>query len=808
MQPIGGKASALQQLTTLGYRVPRFFVLTEADQQTLTPEYLVAQLESLSGAEYFAVRSSANLEDGQQHSFAGQFETKLFVTREQLLDSIREVAAAKHSARVNTYLQQNDLYPGQLQLAIVVQEMIGATASGVAFSKNPLKPYKNEQIVTAVFGLGEGLVSGHLVADTCLKTSSGAWDKQLAEKNQQLVYRNGALQYEDLPAEKQQEPALSDTQLEEISAVLTSLEKQLGSPQDIEFCYLNNTFYLLQSRLITTIRADVRHVIWDNSNIVESYPGITLPLTFSFILKIYCSVYYNFALMLGVPRAQVEANREVFDEMLGHIKGRVYYHLIHWYKALAMLPAYQINAAYMEKMMGVTEPLGVSFSLKAQPGKWASYWNLLRTAFRMLQTNARLPKQKQQFREKVAGVIQSYKNKDYSAIPAAQVWQDYLSFKNILVNEWTPPLANDLLAMIYFGTLEKLCTKWLGQPHLHTELVVGKFPLKSVEPARLLNRIVSTAEQEQRLEIIRREPASLVWEHCVHQDFGQTGALILTYIEQYGARSIGELKLENDTFSQNPESLIRILQSYKTSTEHTPAKTARPEDYDAGLPWLKRRIFRYVAHKAAETVADRENLRFDRTFGFGTVRRFFWTIGQKWEKEGVLDHFRDIFYLNESELAAYFQQEISPAELRARVSARKVEFAAYAEITDLPGRIHEYGEELDLDVPVPVTDAQMHGIPCCAGEVTGQVRILRTPDEVKSLDGDILVTTSTDPGWITIFQSASAILVERGSTLSHAAIVSREMGIPCIVGIKGITKLLKTGDRIRMNGKTGIIEIL
>jgi pyruvate,water dikinase len=142
------------------------------------------------------------------------------------------------------------------------------------------------------------------------------------------------------------------------------------------------------------------------------------------------------------------------------------------------------------------------------------------------------------------------------------------------------------------------------------------------------------------------------------------------------------------------------------------------------------------------------------------------------------------------------------------VSARKTEFAAYAEITDLPGRVHEYGADLDLDVPIPVTEAQMHGIPCCAGEVTGHVRILRTPDEVKSLDGDILVTTSTDPGWITIFQSASAILVERGSTLSHAAIVSREMGIPCIVGIKGITKLLKTGDRIRMNGKTGIIEIL
>ena len=114
---------------------------------------------------------------------------------------------------------------------------------------------------------------------------------------------------------------------------------------------------------------------------------------------------------------------------------------------------------------------------------------------------------------------------------------------------------------------------------------------------------------------------------------------------------------------------------------------------------------------------------------------------------------------------------------------------------------------MDIETNIYYEENQMFGIPCCPGIVEGKVRVLSSPDEVKSLDGDILVTTSTDPGWITIFQSASGIIVERGSPLSHAAIVSRELGIPSIVGVKGITNLLKTGDSIIMNATKGTIEL-
>jgi pyruvate,water dikinase len=336
---------------------------------------------------------------------------------------------------------------------------------------------------------------------------------------------------------------------------------------------------------------------------------------------------------------------------------------------------------------------------------------------------------------------------------------------------------------------------------------VGKYPVKSVLPAKMVDEIIATAKSEDKLITIQSSKEEEVWEKCLNEDFGETGKLIQEYIHKYGDRSVGELKLENETFTQNPLRFITILKSYDDS----PSIAFEQEDVDLNtvakdIPWHKRGIFKYVAKKAAEMVADRENLRFDRTFGFGTIRMFLWQMGLNWVEAGVLKNHKDIFYLKESEVNSLVHQRLSAKQIQELINHRKAEFKLYEEIEQLPERVHQWDSDLDLEVTIEVHDGQLKGIPCCSGEVTGKVRVLSDPSEVGSLKGDILVTTSTDPGWITIFKSASAILVERGSTLSHAAIVSREMGIPCIVAVKGITSILKDGDIVKMNGETGIIE--
>jgi len=807
-----GKAGALLKLEEAGFNVPPFIVFTKTMLKALTSEQIITKATAKVKGPYYAVRSSANVEDGKHHSFAGIFHTELFVSEDELINAIEKVQASTTSEQLKTYCNIHHINAAKIEMNVIVQQMINAEVSGVAFGINPSKPYAKEKLISAVYGLGEGLVSGKLNADNFVATKTkvsensnnkNVWRNVIIDKQEKLSYNGSILEYEKVSPALVNQPCLNKDQLNLIANVLEELEAIYQHPQDIEFCFAGGTFYLLQSRPITTYKQYSQHTVWDNSNIVESYPGITSPFTFSFILDIYESVYKNFSSLLGVPSNQIEANKEVFEEMLGHIKGRVYYQLINWHKALAMLPAYKLNAGFMDKMMGTAEPLGVDFTVKAQPSKWKNYWNTLKTIFRLLSLSVRLPKIKKQFTKKVNQVIEDYKKLDYNQLSDKAIWQSYKKFKKLLVNEWSPPLANDLLAMIYFGLLQKLCKKWLKNDYVHTDMVVGKHPVKSVKPALLIQEIIKSANYENVLEEIQTENEKTIWEKCLNKQLGKTGELIQQYIKLYGDRSIGELKLENETYTQNPETFIRILKTYQTQTENK-----------AKAPYKKKSIIykvierSFIAKKAAEMVADRENLRFDRTLAFGMVRRFLWAISTNWNEQGLLENQQDFFYLKEIEVNNYFEGKLTNDELQDIIQKRKIEFEKYEKIETLPERVHQYDDYFDLNVEVTPHEGQLKGIPCCVGEVTGKVKILSKPNDMQSLNGDILVTTSTDPGWISIFQSASAILVERGSTLSHAAIVSREMGIPCIVGIKGLTQQLKEGDQIKMNGSSGLIEIL
>ena len=598
---MGGKAQNLLKMKGLGLNVPDFIVFSETEYSNLSEVELINLIDKKLKGNYFSVRSSANLEDDINTSFAGQFITKLFVNKQNLLANIKEVANSKYSDNIKSYLQINDLNLDDIHMSIIIQEMIDADISGVAFSRNPLKPYKDERMISSVYGLGEGLVGGNLVSDIFIIDSNNIVSSTIIEKKRQLKFSDFQLKYIKVNEKKANLPTLNHKQINEINENLTFIEEKFNCPQDVEFCFKDNILFFLQTRPITTIDYKAEHIIWDNSNIIESYPGITLPFTFSFILGIYESVYKNFGFILGVPKYQIEANKEVFSQMLGHIKGRVYYHLINWYKALAMLPAYSINSKFMEKMMGVKEPLGVKFKLNKTPNKFFSYFLMIKTFFTLLKINHNLPKEKKHFTVKTNKIISKYKNEDYSSFALNDIWDKYFAFKNMLVNDWTPPLANDLFVMIYFGTLEKLCTNWLKKPGLHNELVIGKYYLKSVLPSELVNEIINTAIEENQFEILKNEKENIILQKCKQNSLGKTGQLILEYIELYGDRSVGELKLENETFTQNPEKFISILKSYKGKINTVKQiSTSDYSNYINQLPLLKKNIFKYILKKAAE----------------------------------------------------------------------------------------------------------------------------------------------------------------------------------------------------------------
>jgi rifampicin phosphotransferase len=846
---IGGKARNLLNLKKLGYHVPAFAIIpaevlskivgnsishkpeTEIIDSISFQESFIADLTSFSAdTKYFAVRSSATNEDGNDFSFAGQFESFLFVKRDQIGDKIKQVWSSAYSARVGQYRKHHGL--GQSgEIAVIIQEMIDASVSGVAFGLHPVTGNKSQKLINAVYGLGEGIVSGELDADSFL-IENDLVTEELAEKPYQFVadYENGGTKKVPVARELQNAPALTKKHIQELKLALDHLKRELKCEQDIEFALHEERLYLLQTRPVTTAGGKSKtkgtYILWDNSNIIESYPGITTPLTFSFISKSYETAYKLFSGYLGVPEKVIRENQRVFTHTLGFINGRVYYNLKTWYHMLAMLPGYSINARFMEKMMGVKEQFDIPESYRLTKGK--AWWSIVKMAVSMFFRFRSLPRKRTEFVTLLNKTIAQYKAIDYDNKNANELAGLYLTFEESLLNEWKAPLLNDFFAMIWFGLLQKQCEQFaLQNPNIHNDLLCGSADIISIEPVhRSISLATKISASPDLKALFLDHEEDLIW-HKLNTETSAAHSEILkeirNYITDFGERCVGELKLETVSYTQDPSRFVRILKSYvetgiianrfSGNIENELRSNAEKIVHQAfnGTP-LKKWKFRKILSNARDLVSARENLRYERTRAFGIVREIFSQIGKRFQQTGILENPRDIFYLTKEEILAYVEGTAVSQDLKGLVAFRKTEFEKFASLDPPAERFATYGpvyhgNDFFDNTRVESPEGDLKGTGCSPGIVSGMVRVVLDPNETKSLDGDILVTTSTDPGWVMLFPGALGIIVERGSLLSHSAIVSREMGKPCIVGVTGLLKKLKTGDRIEMNGSTGTIRI-
>ena len=848
---IGGKARNLYRLKSFGIRVPEWIVIPEDALVQLLPQQMTASMkhenisafidtivipqrvidaisQELEDAHYFAVRSSATDEDGADFSFAGQFESYLCITKEQLSAAIKKIWHSAFSERVRLYRENNGLKAGR-GIAVIIQKMVNADAAGVGFGINPLNGDRSSKVISAVYGLGEGLVSGELNADNYI-LSNERIEIQLADKTHKIIpdQEKGGTKIVEVDPVERSRATLTNSQVQELCEVLEQLYKCTGKPQDIEFAFENNKLYLLQTRPITNLHkvsdSNGDHIVWDNSNIIESYPGVTTPLTFSFIIKVYEAVYSQFCGIMGVSNEDIARNSNVLANMLGLIQGRVYYNLLSWYKLLALLPGYALNAEFMEKMMGVKE----RFELKDLPQRTKlnermRVLNMLRIIFKNLRA---LPKMRRDFTRDFNAVILQYKQINFDNCRAEELMRLYMSFEQTLLKRWKAPLVNDFFAMIYFGVLQKLIAKYgMGEStNLHNDLLCGARDIISTEPIRMsLSLSTLIQEDASAKELFLKNNEQEIWKQLTEGRFPSIKKAFDEYIDRFGERCVGELKLETITYSQDPAAFVRIIRSYvsqgiTTASAHSNIDIELREKAESivaktlkGKP-MKRMIFNYFLEGTRSLVSNRENLRYERTRAFGVVRQIFCAIGKRFYAESILDHPRDIFYLRKEEIFEFIQGASVNKDLKSLVALRKKEFTSFekekpSERIATRGIVY-HGNDLKTGTKQVALDGDLKGIGCCPGRVKAKVRIVLDPKEVEDLNGDILVTSSTDPGWVTLFPTASAILVERGSLLSHSAIVSREMGKPCIVGVTGILEKLRTGDIVEMDGSTGEIKII
>ena len=557
--------------------------------------------------------------------------------------------------------------------------------------------------------------------------------------------------------------------------------------------------------------------LWDNANIIESYPGVTTPLTFSFAQRAYSAVYRTFCRVLGVPEPRIEAEGATFDEMIGLVRGRVYYNLGSWYRVLALLPGYRLNAPLMESMMGVKE--GVPDALRPAPpsgGRLRDALSLVRSVAGLARAHRRLDRTKAAFLARVDDALGAGgAGRDLDALDLPALADAWGSLEWRLLRRWDAPLVNDFFCMVWFGLATRAADAWIG-PGALGALLAGDGDVVSAEPARRVRALAARADRGWAETLATAPPAEIDAGLAERPAFA---AAVADYVDRFGDRCLEELKLESPTLADDATPLYRAVgaaalrggagEGGADAVRRRADAEARADVALRGHP-ARRLVFGRLLRLARARVRDRENLRFERTRVFGRARRLALAVGRRLAGAGRLGDSRDVFFLTVDELLDAARGRGGP-DLYALVAARRAAFDGHRAGPAPPDRFTTMGDPATAPL-VPTAPPEVAGgearagLGCCAGVVEGTVRVVRDPRGVELAPGTVLVAERTDPGWILLFPACSGLVVERGSLLSHSAIVARELGIPAAVGVAGATAWLRDGDLVRLDGATGRVE--
>ncbi|MDO5100421.1 MAG: PEP/pyruvate-binding domain-containing protein [Eubacteriales bacterium] len=814
------KAMNLMRLREAGLPVPAFRVI-EADEQIGQRETLDL---SFSEAAFFAVRSSYAEEDGEKHSYAGQFTSLLSVPRDQVAEAIAKVRQSRYSAAVMAY-RQSCLEDGReapsepLQaksdggyidnehidggyidsgyidngFRVIVQEMVEAEFSGVIFTANP-KGLLSEMVVVAAPGLGEAVVSD--AVDTVSLH----------------IHRTEGSRYRVLSGE---EIALPAQLIEAAVALAGQVEALFGRPMDIEYAYRDGQMFLLQARPISSLSQQAKQVILDDSNIAESYPGLSLPLTVSFAEQIYSGVFQSLLVRLIGERAVEKQYRKILAHMVEGCNGRLYYRITNWYEILHLLPFSSKIIPLWQEMLGV-ENKAVSFALGRVPLR-----RKLRVvaAFVRLLTSVR--RRMKRLDERFMQLLPVYERRIAAEEDAKKLWQLYRELFERLVADWDWTLINDMYAFLFTGLAGK-----------HRDRISRIKELESMKPVREMEKLVQTALQEGI-------------------DSERYMAAEAAYIDRYGDRCVGELKLETKTYRSHPtllrEQILAQCEQTKARREQTEAQRRQTEaqgrqterrNISAGEPaneeetnTIRRGRLPLFARLAQYGIEGRERSRMNRSRIFGIMR----TIMRKIADSPQCQLGEDIFYLRLEEIEGLL---FSGQDMREQIEIAKLRQASFAKIPPF-NRLIFAGEPFEIaegiaeateevmpsehgvgaavqpehgsEATAGLTSAGLlQGAAVSAGVVRGRLLLVKDPQTIDpaAAAGRILVTHSTDPGWFMLVHRCRGLIAEKGSLLSHTAIIARELKKPAVVGIRQALQRLRDGEYVELDADRGLIRRL
>lgn len=757
---IGGKAHALLSLnmpnTPPLWAVPASFFREQGDNPGIS-EALKAELDQVLKADtLYAVRSSAVDEDSDVASFAGVHQSFLNVKKEDVFAHITKVYQSAFTGQALAYRKANGAATENISMAVIVQEMVKAEISGVAFSINPVTNNPDEVIISVTQGLGEHLVDGSVSGSTY--TVNG--------DNVSCVGKE----------------LLTKKQLHAIVDMVNQVVQKLEVFADIEFSLVGNTVYFLQARPIVAykgINPHNRTLLIDNANIIESYFGVTSPLTFTFAKDVYRDVYTATIKTGKVRRKLLDELAPSLAQMLYQHEGKVYYNMNSWYHVNSILPSKK-NSSHMEGMMGVKS------SATNQKLLRLNLWDMIKIAAIFVSKLVRLEALSNRFDARFEQIIAPYYGKKITGTNQ-ELSALFSRIEKQIVPEFVIPIINDCAVMIYFGRLKEKAKKLNISEKTLNGYISNHGAVKSVGSATGLMEIVRRIRGDDQL----LSDFTTLSSQELSEKYGQGQELsgqIREYVMEFGARVGDELKLETITMIED-ETLV-----FETIKQNLSISLTEPAYGEEAMPPKIRKL----GEKTKKYIKNRERLRIKRTKIYSVVRNIFLAYGRNYHGQGRLESPRDVFYLTKAEV---FSGE---GDFKELVRIRKAQEQADKKKPTY-NRVVFYGDKT-LAVSSSERDGALCGIPTGAGTVTARVRVMHSPNDVL-LPGEIILTERTDPGWISLFPRAAGLIVEHGSMLSHSFVVAREMNLPAVVGIEGIVAKIPNGTVVTLDGVKGVVTV-
>lgn len=739
------------------------------------------------------IRSSATDEDGNNYSFAGMMESYPDLSIEDdVFGYIKKCYLSCFSDRAMEYRALNKLIDEELSMAVIIQSMVESDFSAVVFTTDPQTNDPDEVLISVVKGTGEKLVSGEENSDDYVVDAEG-----------DVRRLSGSL---DIDKRIIREIADIGKKIEE------SYDKKRA--RDIEIAIKDQKIYVLQERPISAyshIDKGQFRTIYDNSNIIESYSGVTTPLTFSFAREVYEKVYRQTLNNFFISQEDIESIKEDLANMICFYQNKVYYRLNSWYKMTALYPGYNKNKKYMENMMGV--------KLELKEGKAKQKLRLFRIYLRFIHKLLRIKKDSLLFVDKFERITKDHFNNSFENYTNKGLVDLYRQLEENILDDFTTPITNDMGAMVFLGILnDALKKKKLSDYEgLLSKVLAKQGNVESLKQSIALIDLVNYINNDTQLKSYYQntEIEKIIEE--LDKD-NKINKQIKEYIYKYGSRAMEELKLETVTLFQDPRFLIQTIKNY-LNMEKIPAVYSDEEfdikDFYKHFSLFEKLYIKPVTEITKYFVKNRELLRLRRTYIYSIVRNIFLRMGQNFKEQGIIENARDIFFMEKNEafdIASF--GIVGYEDIRTQIEERKKEYEINKE-KECYERMYFYGEVKEENM-LPIYARQeiisqdlntLQGVAGGGRVVEGIVKYVKEPEEAD-IEGYILMAKRTDPGWTVLFPMAKAVIIERGSVLSHSAVIAREMGLTLVVGIRGLTSRVKDGMRVRVDGIKGTVEIL